>query len=881
MRGWNRPEWGYLCLFDSLMIPTPPIGIKAALPMVWLLALSESMSAAAPDAAKVAFFESKIRPVLVEKCLSCHSAEAQQQGKLRAGLFLDTRDGLLKGGEQGPAIVPGEPERSLLLKAIAHGEKDLAMPKDAEKLTAQTIADFSRWIAEGAIDPRDGAPAKPAKRGMNVDEGRHLWSMIPPKMPSQPSVNNKDWPADPIDHFVLSQLENAEMKPSADASPEVLLRRLHLDLTGLPPSPEEGERFLSEVAKIGLNPALASTIDRLLDSPHFGERWGRHWLDVARYADSNGRDRNVIFYHAWRYRDYVIASFNADKPYDEFIREQIAGDLMPSRDSAQRDERLTATAFLALGAKAYEEQKQDLYWMDVADEQIETIGRGILGLSVACARCHDHKFDPIPTADYYAMAGILRSTQPLYGYGPRGIKATMYHHTEWHPLGPEAEKLSPAALAYFKKLDADTLTMHTARSDRYRLQRRQPDAKLKIEAAKTPAEKAAAEAEQKKLLADIEDWNVKIAVLEKGVADLQEAAPPQPAWTMGARDRPEITDSRIHIRGEITNLGDTVPRGFLQVIPLPSVPAPSKNQSGRQELAKWLTHRDNPLTARVMVNRVWQKLMGRALVTTPDDFGVNGAKPSHPELLDHLALRFMDGGWSVKKLIREIALSRAYRMSTDANSANLARDPDNTRFWRMTPRPLEVEVLRDGILAFSGQLDPYPPQKQFLDRFHPQRDAELHTFKPFLTTEMIVDNHRAVFLPVVRGTLPEMFPLFDFAPPERPVARREESIVPAQSLFLLNSPWVMEQAGHAARRVLGDARFADDAARVRQLYVLAYSRKPDAGELSRALEFLSQPEEVIADPKAKAPPATEALREARWTSFCQMLIASAEFRVVR
>lgn len=848
-------------------------------PLLLIGFFAGAYTVSASDPEQIAFFESKIRPVLVGKCQSCHSTEAQQQGKLKAGLLLDSRDGLLRGGDSGPAIVPGDPAKSLLLRALRHDAKDLAMPPKEEKLAAAVIADFERWIRDGAADPRDGSPTPAAKKpGMSLEAGRQFWSLIPPRSPAEPAVRDAAWPAGAIDRFVLAKLEAAGLAPNAEADPEALLRRLHLDLTGLPPTPEDRAAFLAAGSTAD---ALDEALDRLLESPHFGERWGRHWLDVARYADSNGRDRNVIFYHAWRYRDYVIASFNADKPYDEFLREQIAGDLMPARDAAQRDERLTATAFLALGAKAYEELKPDLYWMDVVDEQIETIGRGVMGLSVACARCHDHKFDPIPTADYYAMAGILRSTLPLYGYGPRGIKATMFHHTEWHAIGPEAATLAPAALAYYKKLDADTLTMHTARSDRYRLQRRQPDAKLKIDNAKTPEEKAAAEAERDKLLADIEDWNRKITVLEKGVADLQDAAPPQPGWTMGARDRETIVDSRIHVRGDPTNLGDPVPRGFLQVVNLPGVPPPSKSQSGRLELAQWLTHRSHPLTARVMVNRVWQHLMGRALVMTPDDFGVTGAAPTHPELLDYLAVRFMEEGWSVKKLIREIALSRAYRMSTDGNAANVERDPDNTHFWRMTPRPVEVEVLRDAILAFSGQLDPYPPREPFLSRFHPQRDAELHSFKPFLTVDMIVDTHRSVYLPVVRGTLPEMFSLFDFAPPDRTVARREESIVPAQALFLMNSPWVMEQAAHAARRVLDETRFGGDEARVRHLYALAYSRKPSAAELQRAVAYVSRPEETLATPRSKEPATPEALREARWTSFCQMLIASAEFRVVR
>ncbi len=677
---------------------------------------------------------------------------------------------------------------------------------------------------------------------MSLDEGKKLWAMIPPQVVSGAS----------IDSLIDKQLAEKMLTPNAPASRSALVRRLYLDLTGLPP------------ADISDKSDVSALVDALLKSPHYGERWGRHWLDIARYADSNGRDRNIMNYHAWRYRDYVIASFNADKPYDVFIQEQIAGDLMPAKDTAQRDQRLTATAFLALGAKAFEESKQDLFHMDVVDEQIEMIGRGVLGLSVACARCHDHKFDPIPTADYYAIAGILRSTQPLYGQGPLGIKATMFHHTEFHPLGDEAaQKLAPSALAYFTKLDADTLTMHQARSSRYGVQRRLNDAKRLVENSSGEAKKKA-EADLKAIEDQIAEWDVKIKKLEADVEALKDAAPPQPAWTMGARDRSEIMDCRIHIRGETASLGDTVTRGFLQVISLPGVKPPAKTQSGRLELAQWLTHRENPLTARVMVNRVWQKLFGRALVTTSDDFGVNGAKPSHPELLDYLAVRFMEQGWSVKQLIREIVLSKAYQRSTERSVNATKGDPDNIWLWRMSPRPVEVEVLRDSILALSGQLDPYPPQKQFLDRFHPQKDAELFTFKPFLTADAIVDHHRSVYVPVVRGTLPEMFPLFNFASPERSVAQRGESILPAQSLFLMNNSWVLEQARHTATRLLSDTSLADDSKRLDRLYERAFFRAPTPAEQSRALAYL----------KTNGP-------ETAWTSLCQTIIASAEFRVVR
>ncbi|MDB6004945.1 MAG: hypothetical protein JWR15_1932 [Prosthecobacter sp.] len=671
--------------------------------------------------------------------------------------------------------------------------------------------------------------------GMSIEEGKKLWSLIPPQAAAGSS----------IDSLVAARRTEQKLTPNGDADGQSLVRRLCLDLTGLPPDRTDQTDF-------------TALVDQLLASSHFGERWGRHWLDAARYADSNGRDRNVIFYYAWRYRDYVIAAFNGGKPYDVFLREQIAGDLMPAQNQAQRDELLTATGFLALGAKAYEEAKPEVFRMDVIDEQIETISRSVLGLSVACARCHDHKFDPIPTADYYALAGILRSTQPLYGYGPRGIKATAFHHTEWHALGDTAETLAPAAREYFRKLDAETLAMHEARSARYGVSKRIPEMKRRL-ATLHGAEKGQLTAEIAGMEAKVADWNVKVAALEKSVEIMQDAAPLQPAWAMGARDREKIENCRIHVRGETTNLGAPVPRGFLQVITLKDAAPPAAKQSGRLELALWLTHRDNPLTARVYVNRVWQKLFGRALVTTVEDFGVNGAQPTHPELLDYLAVRFMDSGWSVKALIKEIVLSKTYRMSSTASSANLARDPDNVFLWRMSPRILEAEVLRDSMLALSGQLDPYPPGRQFLERFHPQKEAELHSYKPFVTPAAMADTHRSVYLPVVRGALPEVFTLFNFAAPERSVAQRDESILPAQSLYLMNNPWVIEQARHAAKRLLTGAK--DDRERIVRLHELAFARPPTPEETERMMSFVANGNEDT------------------WTTLCQTVMASAEFRI--
>ncbi len=897
--------------------------VRCVVGCFWLLA-GALLADDKPAAKDLEFFEKKIRPVLVAQCYECHSAEAATRGKLKGSLAVDSRAGLLKGGDTGPAIVAGKPGESLLLKALRHDASVSAMPPQ-EKLSASVIADFETWIAAGAADPREG-PAVVVKRGLSIEEGRKFWSFIPPQRVTPPNVKRADWARDDIDRFVLAKLEEQQLEPLGDTEPQFLLRRLSFDLLGLPPSPEEVAEFVT-----GWNAAsgeaekqqswLAQTVDRLLARRQFGERWGRHWLDVARYADSNGRDRNVYFYHAWRYRDYVIESLHRDKPFDQFLREQIAGDLLPLRridrpnsrnaiasvsqqktkfqpdvtafrligSPEQRDEQRIATGFLALGAKSFEETKPEVFRMDVIDEQIELISRAVLGLSVGCARCHDHKFDPIPTADYYALAGLFRSTQTLAGYGPKGIKATAHAHSELQPVGPAAERLGAEGLAYLVKLQELTLAQNTARSDRYRVVRRLADAKLRL--AKTDADKATLEADIARMEAEIKDWDVKVKGHEEALQTAMDSAPPQSGWAMGVRERETPEDCRIHIRGETTNLGDAVSRGMLQVIAVGDVKSVDAKQSGRLELADWLTHRDNPLTARVFVNRVWLHLFGRGLVTTADDFGVNGARPSHPELLDHLAVRFMDDGWSIKRLVRAIVLSRTYRESSgegrgvrgeqDFSSSPLHSDPDNVFLARMKPRRLEVEAFRDAIKSVAGTLDLRPPtsEQEFLAKFNPYREDEYRTFKPLFLPTDLEQSHRSVYLPVVRGVLPEMFPLFDFASPERSVAQRDESIVPAQSLFLLNSPWIIEQSRFAAQRLLNETSL-DDAGRVDRLYQLAFARSPTADERTRALRYLAESESVAVDPKVTAP-TPEQLRLERWTSFCQILFASGEFRTLR
>lgn len=845
-----------------------------------LCVVNVALIAQGDDAANLAFFESKIRPVLVEKCYSCHSAEAAKNGKLKAALQLDTRDGALKGGESGPAVVAGKPQESLLIKSLRHASDAPEMPPN-EKLPAAVIADFEQWVRLGLPDPRKGEAAV-VKRGMSIDAGRQMWCMLAPQRANAPSVKDESWPRSAIDRFVLAKLEGQQLHPSADADREVLIRRAYFDLIGLPPAPDKVEAFLRDTS----GEAFGKIVDELLASPRFGERWGRHWLDAARYADSNGRDRNVIWYHAWRYRDYVINSFNADKPFDQFIREQVAGDLLANdiastdADSmTRRDELRTATGFLVLGAKAFEELKPEIFRMDVVDEQIEVIGRSILGLSVGCARCHDHKFDPIPTRDYYALAGILRSTQPLYGHGPRGIKATTHNHTGLIPVGADAASLGSSGLAYFEKLHELNLTQNTARSDRYRVVRKVADAKNQL---KNPgADVAKLQADIDRMEAEIKEWDIKVKGFEEDFQKAMDAPPPLPSFVMGVRDREKPEDSRIHVRGETTNLGDVVPRGALQVLPNRWSDMPA-TQSGRRELADWLTARDNPLTARVYVNRVWQHLFGRGFVSTPDDFGVNGAKPTHPELLDDLGVRFMEQGWSIKSLIREVVLSRAYQQASQPNEAALKSDPDNLTLWRMSPRRIEVESLRDAVLVVSGQLDQRPPtnEQSFLRKFNPYREPEYFNFKPPFKPQDIDLPYRSVYLPVVRGVLPTMFPLFDFASPDRPVAQRDESTVPAQALFFMNNDWVLRQSEHAARRLLSDSNL-DDTARVQLLFKLSFARLPTDLELNAALQFVTNADSLLSTPVGKPALTADQQREARWATYCQAIFASAEFRTLR
>ena len=684
------------------------------------------------------------------------------------------------------------------------------------------------------------------------DQTSTLWSLQPPRQTAPPEVENRQWPRSVIDRFVLAKIEQQGMTPTRDASREALVRRAYFDLIGLPPTPHEVADFLADKSAT----ALEKVVDRLLASPLFGERWGRHWLDVVRFAESSGREFNFTYPHAWPYRNYVIDAFNQDTPYDQFICEQVAGDLLPDRnDDAAR----IATGFLAVGPKRHNDGGLP-FFMDIADDQIDTTFRAVMGLTLACARCHDHKFDPIPTTDYYALAGIFLSTEPLYGT----IKQEYSNSpTDVYPFGPDAQPKHVAFAAHQQKL-AELRAKRDEKDKefskvKYELRSKRGD--------ETQAEDADSEliAELKKQKADLEQ---QVEAFDKQLEELQASAPPAPKYSVSARDRDKPTDSHVALGGVATQKGDIVPRGFLQAISVPDAPAIDPQQSVRLQLAAWLSSRQNPLTARVMVNRIWHHLFGRGIVETVDNFGTLGKEPSHPELLDYLAREFMHGDWSVKRMIRSMVLCRTYGLSTERVAANDLIDPDNRWFWRATVRRLEAESIRDAILAVSGQLDRTPPEGSTVTALGDKLLDHI-SFEELQPPS----NHRSVYLPVLRDYLPELFELFDFPSPSLVTGRRATTNVSTQTLYLRNSPFVAEQSKHTARRVLNRGPIGDGE-RIEYLYRLAVSRPPSPEELQSALAFLASAQAKLASDQAEGPDP----QLATWAALAQAMFASAEFR---
>jgi cytochrome c553 len=791
--------------------------MKLALQIAALLPPFLVSPALADEQAGHAFFEKKVRPVLLTHCFSCHSMQAK---KVRGGLQVDSRTALLKGGDSGPALVPGSPDKSLLVQVLLHGDAGNMPPKG--KLPDAIIADLREWVKIGAPWPQEAATAGSNKstNSPSVTAGDH-WAFRTLKKAAPPTIKQSSLAWSDIDRFLVAGQEAAGVEAATLADRHTLIRRVTFDLTGLPPTPAEVDAFVGDRSP----DAFAKVVDRLLASPHFGERWGRHWFDVVRYADSSGGGANMVLNHAWRYRDYVIAAFNRDRPFDRFLTEQIAGDQLPAADLDQSREQMIATGFLMLGALELAEYDKEKLRMDVIDEQIDTLGRAFLGLTLGCARCHDHKFDPIPTKDYYALAGIFRSTATISKTEANGIISLLAKRPL--PLPPERARVRDEIRERLQKAEKE---LASARSD--------------LKSAKADARKEA---------------EAQVKAANENVRRIQQDFDRSNDYAMAVEDEKTPGDCRICIRGDAGNLGSQVPRGFLTAVDAPTTPIPSR-QSGRLELARWMTRRDNPLTSRVYVNRVWRWLFGVGLVPTVDNFGIRGQLPTHPELLDFLAVRFMEDGWSTKKLIRAIVLSRSYQLSSTPQS----RDPENRLFSCHQRRRLEAEEIRDAMMTASGQLD--------LAMSGPTHTHAGRLGVPDQGRPLNADpwRRRGIYLPVYRGGfVNDLFQVFDFPDSGLVTGSRNATTVPTQSLFLMNSPFVMDQAQHVAKRCIASPGTA--ATRMRSLYASLLSRAPTPGEERRAVQFLS--DYATAYSRGKGSP-----EEAAWAALTHALMACNEFR---
>jgi len=778
-----------------------PLGLLA----LWTAA---AVGGEEPSADAVAFFEARVRPVFVEHCLKCHGPDKQW-----SNFRLDSRKGLLAGGDYGEAVVPGKPDESPLVEAIRQVDEDLAMPPaPKKKLDDRQIADIVEWIRQGAAFPETNtADAHDEKKG------EAHWAFQPLNRPELPKVNNADWVQTPIDRFILAKLEAEGLKPAPPADKRTLIRRATFDLTGLPPSPEEVAAFLADDHP----DAFARVVDRLLASPAYGERWGRLWLDVARYADSNGLDENVAHGNAWRYRDYVVNSFNTDKPYRQFVVEQLAGDLLPASGNAERAERLTATGFLSLGPKVLAEPDKVKMEMDIIDEQLDTTGRALLGLTIGCARCHDHKFDPISAADYYGLAGVFKSTLTMDSFKTVA---------KWHE-NPLPDPESDALLAEHAK---------------------------KIEAKKKEIDEAvkASESETK-----LKNLRAELAAIEK--------KPPVVPSAMGVAEG-RTQDLPIHIRGDHLRLGEVVPRRvpevFQALIEPPQFPS---DHGGRLELANWIVDDHNALAYRVIVNRVWRWRMGAGIVRTPDNFGRLGEAPTHPELLDWLAAWFVDNGTSLKQLHRLMMLSSVYQQSSAPDSTTAEKDADN-RLWGWIPiRRLEAEEVRDALLAVGGELDRTVGGS--LLTIENRGYFFNHTSKDATTYD---SDRRSIYMPVVRNNLYEVFQLLDFPDPSVSNGNRASTTIAPQALLMLNGDIVLRAASGLADRVLSET---NDNGRLARLYDLAYTREPTAGEIEADLAFLRDAKRLLEPTE----PDAAARSRLAWEALCQTILAANEFSYAR
>ncbi len=736
-----------------------------------------------PTPDQIVFFESKVRPVLADNCYSCHGPKMQM-----AGLRLDTLAGLQKGSDKGAAIVPGEPDKSPLIQAIRH-TGPIKMPM-AKKLRDEEIANMEAWVKMGAPWPR----ATTAKSESN----QTLWSLAPVKKPALPKVKNQAWVRNPVDAFILSQLESKKLSPAPEANKRTLLRRLSYDLTGLPPTAAEVDAFLADKSPTTYEKA----VDRLLASPRYGERLARLWLDVARYADTKGyvfeEDRN--YPHAYTYRDWVIEAFNRDLPYDQFIVQQLAADRLPEVQNGDDKRPLAALGFLTVGRRFLNNQH------DIIDDRIDVTTRGFLGFTVSCARCHDHKFDPVPAQDYYSLYAIFASS--LETTAPISEKAIR------DPWELYSRRLETA------ERNVRELIVAQVKALRERAKSAEPSAEVKKVLQGLREEQLPNAAQLKTLATAFEPGQKdRLEKMQEEASEIRRNAPALPEFAMAMTDAARPRDGVVFRRGNPGSPGEPAPRRFLSALSK-AEREHWKEGSGRLELAQAIASKDNPLTARVFVNRMWQHHFGAGLVRTPSDFGFQGEKATHPELLDYLAATFVENGWSIKKLHRLIVTSATYRQSSSVSKAIYDVDPENRTWNRMNRRRLDLEQMRDSVLFATGRLELGKAGGKSFDLWN----------GPYVP-------RRSVYGFIERQNLPGIFKTFDFASPDSTSPRRFQTTVPQQALFFMNSPFLVEQARMVAERAeIRDSQ--DDAQRVRRLYRQLFGRLPDPEEAKVALAFL-------------------------------------------
>ena len=834
--------------------------------LVCAVASADDSETKAIDAQGIEFFEQHIRPILKRRCYQCHS---HKSGKAKGGLVLDSRGGWEKGGSSGPAIAAGKPDESLLIEAVRY--LSLEMPPK-QKLPDSEIGLLVKWIAMGAPDPR--------KSMQPTIDPEKLWALQPIQEPAVPAVADTNWPRDEIDAFLLARLEQEGLKPAPSADRYSLLRRVTFDLTGLPPTPESITVFINDSSDL----AYENVVDRLLDSTALGDHWARHWFDLSCYADLADINGDVLIRDAWRYRDYVIAALNADKPLDRFIHEQIAGDLLPYESAQQQREQIIATGFLAIGPWTLQNYIKGQLDADVVDHQIDRIGRIFLGQTITCARCHDHKFDPVPTRDYYALAGIFHSTLTTSYDGP-GVWSQITHVTLPDPgVTPEElaerNKTLEELSARRQILQAELTSLFLKINHSHAVDLGEGDYAVQLFGGSTPSLASAKPVSEKEKQAHARAVKLEQEVqsLVSRIAELEEMNAPQKAIAVRDVDSPD--DSPIYIRGNFQSLGETAPRGFLSAVPVSTSYQIPPESSGRRQLAQWLTDRGNTLTTRVLVNRIWHHLFGQGLVRSVDYFGVHGETPSHPELLDFLALRLREeDGWSLKKTVRRMVMSRAYQMSSAHNPAAAAVDPDNRLLWQMPRRRLTAESIRDAMLAASGQLDPARGGSPLGLELKGNIRGAGGTVNPATWGGKIaesVKNRRSIYLPLMRkrplGEL-EILSAFDFPHPSEITGARSETTVATQALFLMNSPLVKDQANKLAQRLAKEA--ADDQrARINRLYLLTVNRPAEVDEIETALTFLDHCAEDLTSNHSSD---HEKARSEAWAQLCHAVLGSNTF----